>query len=62
MGCDILPILPSHGIAVARLPRLHNDPFDRMLISQALVERLALVTRDRAILQYQVPVLGTADQ
>jgi PIN domain nuclease of toxin-antitoxin system len=62
MGCNILPILPSHGIEVARLPRLHSDPFDRMLISQALVEGLALVTRDRAIMQYEVPVLGTADQ
>jgi len=33
-----------------------------MLISQALVEGLTLVTRDRAIMQYEVPVLGTADQ
>lgn len=62
MGCGILPILPSHGIAVARLPRHHNDPFDRMLISQALVEGLTLVTQDRAIMQYEVPVFGTADR
>jgi PIN domain nuclease of toxin-antitoxin system len=62
MGCSILPILPGNGIAVARLPRHHNDPFDRTLISQALVEGLTLVTRDRAITQYEVPVFGTADR
>ena len=58
MGCGILPILPSHGLAVARLPPHHNDPFDRMLISQALLEGLTLVTRDRAIMRYEVPVFG----
>jgi PIN domain nuclease of toxin-antitoxin system len=57
MGCAILPILAGHALAVARLPRHHVDPFDRMLISQALVEGLTLVTRDRAIMQY-----GTADR
>ena len=62
IGCRILPILPSHGLAVARLPRHHNDPFDRMLISQALLEGLTLVTRDRAIMQYEVPVFGTPDR
>jgi PIN domain nuclease of toxin-antitoxin system len=62
MGCGILPILPGHGIAVARLPRHHNDPFDRMLISQALVEGLTLVTRDRAIMQYDVPVFATENR
>jgi PIN domain nuclease of toxin-antitoxin system len=58
MGCDIPPILPAHGIAGGSLPRHHNDPFDRMLISQALTGGLTLVTRDRAIMQYQVPVFG----
>jgi PIN domain nuclease of toxin-antitoxin system len=58
MGCGILPILPGHGIAVARLPRHHNNPFDRMLISQALIEGLTLVTQDRAIMQYAVPIFG----
>jgi PIN domain nuclease of toxin-antitoxin system len=58
MGCDILPILPAHGIVAARLPNLHNDPFDRMLIAQALVEELVLVTADAAIRRYEVAVLG----
>lgn len=60
LGCSILPILPAHAIAVGALVRHHNDPFDRMLISQALIENLTLVTRDRAIMQYEVPVLGRA--
>jgi PIN domain nuclease of toxin-antitoxin system len=58
MGCDILPILPAHGIAAGALPRHHGDPFDRMLIAQALTEALTLVTQDHAFLRYNVPVLG----
>jgi PIN domain nuclease of toxin-antitoxin system len=37
---------------LAALPRRHRDPFDRMLIAQARAERLALLTRDRAIIAY----------
>jgi PIN domain nuclease of toxin-antitoxin system len=58
MGCQILPILPAHGIMAGSLPRHHNNPFDRMLIAQALTENLVLVTEDEAILRYDVPVLG----
>jgi PIN domain nuclease of toxin-antitoxin system len=58
MGCDILPILPAHGIMAGGLPRHHNDPFDRMLIAQALIEDLTLVTSDEAILRYDVAVFG----
>jgi PIN domain nuclease of toxin-antitoxin system len=58
MGCDILPILPAHGIAAGALPRHHIDPFHRMLIGQALVESLTLVTSDRDIARYAVPLFG----
>jgi len=60
IGFDILPILPAHGIAAGALPRHHADPFDRMLIAQALTEALTLVTRDRTFLRYEVPVLGVS--
>jgi PIN domain nuclease of toxin-antitoxin system len=60
MGCEVLPILPAHAIAAGGLPRHHSDPFDRMLIGQALTEGLVLVTMDRAILRYDVPVFGAA--
>jgi PIN domain nuclease of toxin-antitoxin system len=56
MGCDILPILPAHGIVAGGLPRHHTDPFDRMLIGQALVEELVLVTANGAIRRYDVAV------
>ena len=51
-GFDLLPVLPDHCKALVALPRLHRDPFDRMLIAQARAERLALLTRDRAIVAY----------
>jgi PIN domain nuclease of toxin-antitoxin system len=60
MGCEILPILPAHGILAGGLPRHHNDPFGRMLIAQALTEKLVLVTKDQAILHYDVPVFGVS--
>lgn len=54
---DILPIGLDHALAAATLPPHHNDPFDRMLVAQARIEHLTIVTRDRMIPQYGVPVL-----
>jgi PIN domain nuclease of toxin-antitoxin system len=51
-GFDLLPVLPGHCKELVGLPRRHRDPFDRMLIAQARAERLALLTRDRAIIAY----------
>src|SRR4029077_4715358 len=51
-GFDLLPVLPDHCKELVALPRRHRDPFDRMLIAQARAERLALLTRDRAIIAY----------
>jgi PIN domain nuclease of toxin-antitoxin system len=51
-GFELLPVLPDHCKALAALPRLHRDPFDRMLIAQARAEHLALLTRDREIIAY----------
>jgi PIN domain nuclease of toxin-antitoxin system len=48
----------EHSIIAGRLPRFHNDPFDRMLIAQALHNDLTLVTRDAEIQRYKVPVLA----
>jgi PIN domain nuclease of toxin-antitoxin system len=44
---------------VEALPRHHGDPFDRLLIAQARIESLTLVTRDERIAMYDVPVLRT---
>ncbi|SOE01700.1 type II toxin-antitoxin system VapC family toxin [Caenispirillum bisanense] len=56
-GYREIPILSEHAIAVLRLPHLHGDPFDRMLIAQAEVEGATLVTADAAIARYPGPIL-----
>ena len=55
----ILPIAVEHAWRIRRLPRLHGDPFDLLLISQALVEQMMLVTHDSAMTAYGVPILAT---
>ena len=47
-----LPINGEHTLAIAELPPIHKDPFDRILIAQSKIERIPLVTVDRAVLQY----------
>lgn len=49
-----LPITPEHAHKVVNLPHHHRDPFDRMLISQAQVEGLAIISHDRAFSHYDV--------
>ena len=51
-----LPIVAGHAIAVADLPHLHRDPFDRILIAQAKHEGLLLLTADARIADYGGPV------
>ena len=50
-----LPLSGPHVIATASLPLIHRDPFDRVLLAQALVENIALVTVDTTLLRYDVP-------
>lgn len=52
-----LPLDEESALHSLRLPAIHNDPFDRMLICQALVHGLSLVTPDEAIARYPVRVL-----
>jgi len=49
---DWLPVKPDHCKTLAAMPRLHGDPFDRMLIAQAESEKIPLLTRDRAMRAY----------
>ena len=49
---ELLPIQPDHCKELLALPQLHRDPFDRMLIAQARCEKLALLTRDKAVIAY----------
>ena len=56
-GFGELPIRARHAEAAARLPRHHEDPFDRMLVAQSQTEGLVCVTRDPAFGLYGVPCL-----
>jgi len=56
-GVRILRLDAEHGLAVADLPMHHRDPFDRLLIAQARSEQLTIVTADRRIADYDVPLI-----
>lgn len=53
----ILPILPEETLSIADLPLLHSDPFDRLLIMQAKLQDLIIMTRDTQIIEYPVVTL-----
>lgn len=54
-----LDITATHALAVEKLPHYHNDPFDRLLIAQAQIEKFVLVTGDARIKQYAVQIIET---
>ncbi len=56
-GFDELPVGFAHAELVRTLPPLHRDPFDRILVAQAIVEGLTLVTRDALVTAYAVPTV-----
>jgi PIN domain nuclease of toxin-antitoxin system len=51
-----LPILHAHALRAGELPLHHRDPFDRLLIAQAQIEGLTVLTADRVFAKYDVPV------
>lgn len=55
-GWQELPVSSAHAIAIAQLPPLHRDPFDRLLLAQATVEGMLLLTADAALAEYPGPV------
>jgi PIN domain nuclease of toxin-antitoxin system len=57
LGMVSLPLDRAHIAAYRGLPLLHRDPFDRMLVSQAQVENLILVTGDRILADYDIAVM-----
>ncbi|OJV16757.1 MAG: hypothetical protein BGO21_28250 [Dyadobacter sp. 50-39] len=56
-GIAVLPVKISHVLSVGRLPLHHNDPFDRMIISQCLAEKLTMVSCDKQFRHYDLPVI-----
>lgn len=56
-GYRFLPIEPEHAVAVEELPAHHADPFDRILVAQALVEPMRLMTHDPVVARYSDTVI-----
>ncbi len=57
MGVEALPLGEDTVLLVGRLPSIHGDPFDRMLVSQAISMGMTILTPDEAIRQYPVPTI-----
>ena len=55
-GYSELAIRSEHALAVGRLPPIHHDPFDRILVAQAQVESITLLTTDEQMARYPVPI------
>jgi len=58
-GIDSIPVLSNHALRVAEMPLHHRDPFDRLIIAQALIEKFTIITSDRHFESYTVDVLWT---
>ena len=56
-GIRVLPITAEHAPTAGDLPRHHDDPFDRMLVAQAIAEGLTVITRDAWFRSYQVAII-----
>ncbi len=54
---DLLDITVEHAHSIRQLPPFHRDPFDRLLVVQAKIESMTLVSRDKNIKQYKVPII-----
>ncbi len=55
-GYSELPVASEHAVAIDGLPPIHKDPFDRMLVAQATVEGITLLTADAMVARYPGPV------
>ena len=61
-GIEPLPIEHAHALRVARLPPHHSDPFDRLLVAQAQLERCSLLTADAQLLDYDADLVWAGRQ
>jgi PIN domain nuclease of toxin-antitoxin system len=55
-GYSELPVVSEHAVAIVGLPVIHKDPFDRILIAQAMIEGITLLTADAVVAQYAGPI------
>jgi len=57
LGCEILVVHAHHAMRMARLQVVHKDPFDRLIVAQAMADDLMLVTTDRQLADYGVAMI-----
>ncbi|MBO9671830.1 MAG: type II toxin-antitoxin system VapC family toxin [Sphingobacteriaceae bacterium] len=57
-GFDILPITLNHIIQLSKLEHFHNDPFDRLMISQSIIEKLYMVSNDNYFPAYKIQLIN----
>lgn len=57
LRAEVLPIQLRHALQVHSLPLIHRDPFDRILVAQAQVEKIPIFSSDRTLSQYDVEVI-----
>jgi len=57
-GFELLDITVEHAYSVGKLPLYHGDPFDRILVAQAKLENMILVSRDKRIKKYKIPLIN----
>lgn len=57
IGAEAAPVVHPHALAVSNLPALHRDPFDRLLVAQAMLLGLTIMTADPAITEYSVATI-----
>ena len=55
-GYREIPVTSEHAVAVANMPPIHKDPFDRILVAQAIIEGITLLTADEVLQQYSGPI------
>ena len=55
-GYREIPVTSEHAVAVANMPPIHKDPFDRILVAQAIIEGITLLTADELLQQYSGPI------
>ena len=54
---DVLPVQLEHALQVEKLPEHHKDPFDRLLIAQAMAENLTVISSDRQLQSYNIDLV-----
>ena len=57
LSISVLPVHTDHALGVLRLPPYHNDPFDRLLVSQCMVEKIPILSSDKLMRKYPIEVI-----